>query len=347
MPRHTGKVTTMTQLPICIRGARSTGNPARPARRRRPGFTLVELLVVIAIISILAGLAYPAVQSMRESARRADCLYRLKQIGYAVQGYTDSMKRIPPSRAADGYLTWTVLLLPYMEGENHYRLFDVLGTYGAQSSSTVELPAELYFCPSRRAPGELSKSETFGEPVGAVGDYAGNAGSNVYYDPSGIGTPYTGEWSLFDVEVDGVFNSGLAIENPIDPVTMRLRSVPRGRYRLNDIQDGLTHTIFIGEKAVSWYHRGEPGGWADGSIYNGSEPGTFMRLGGFGLPIQSGSDIPEPGPGAVPTFGSDHRSVCNFVFGDCSTRSLANFTDQDVLRRLCSRNDGEFVSEIE
>ncbi len=70
-----------------------------------------------------------------------------------------------------------------------------------------------------------------------------------------------------------------------------------------------------------------------------------------GPPPQNGielrDDIPTPGPGTVPTFGSIHPAVCNFVFGDGSTKSLAGITDQDVLRRLCSRNDGEIPPNVE
>ena len=82
------------------------------------GFTLVELLVVIAIIGILIGMLLPAVQMVRESARRVTCANNLKQLGLAVHNYHDSKQQIPPSRARDGFLTWPVYLMPYLELQN-------------------------------------------------------------------------------------------------------------------------------------------------------------------------------------------------------------------------------------
>ncbi len=312
----------------------------------RRAFTLIELLVVISIIGILMALLLPAVQAVREASRRADCLNRVRQIGLCITQYHDARRTIPPSRAADGYLTWTVLIMPYMEENNLYGEFDITMPYADQDPDTVKKGAYLYYCPSRRSPNVVSKFESNGEPVGSVGDYAGNAGSNLYYQPDD-GSGYTGEWALFTNPVDGVFNSGWAKDHPIDGSTGKLLKGPRGRYRFKDVTDGLSHTIFVGEKSVSTIRQREPGGWGDGCIYNGNEPGTFMRLGGIGLPIELRDDIPTPGPGTVPTFGSIHPAVCNFVFGDGSTKSLAGITDQDVLRRLCSRNDSEIPPNVE
>src|SRR5438094_773098 len=96
--------------------------PTPPVRPR--AFTLIELLVVIAIIAVLVGLLLPAVQAARESARRAQCVNNLKQVGLALHNYDQTHKTFPSGYVsnfdAGGNDTgpgwgWAAMLLPQFE----------------------------------------------------------------------------------------------------------------------------------------------------------------------------------------------------------------------------------------
>lgn len=285
-------------------------------RGRRVAFTLIELLVVIAIISTLIGLLLPAVQRAREAASRITCANNLHQIAVAMMNYESELGTLPPSRNNEFGATWAVLILPYIEQDNLYRLWDPKEPYGCQTDTAVGTNVKTYFCPSRRLPGDnyLSESEiqpswcqTFRSRPGALGDYAaciGTAGRD-YYDG---GLPVNG---AFRLGIKGV--------------------------RIAEITDGTSNTFMVGEKNVP------NGGWGkvplDCAIFDGHNYQCSTRPAGPGFPISNG--YYDQGW----TFGSFHPGVCQFAFCDGSVRIVPNGTSPATLGLLADRADGMVIPD--
>ena len=79
--------------------------------------------MVIAVIGMLLALLLPAVQAVREAARRIECANNLKQLGLAAHGFHDSHGAFPPgldqfeASSSPRYRGTSVFtfLLPYLE----------------------------------------------------------------------------------------------------------------------------------------------------------------------------------------------------------------------------------------
>ena len=131
-------------------------------QKKSSAFTLVELLVVIAIIGILIGMLLPAVQSVREAARRTACMNNLRQIALATISFHDARGAFPPARTTtqteilplfinNSPESWFVHILPFIEMINLYKQWDFRYRYEFQPKVAVETPVGVFLCPSRHS----------------------------------------------------------------------------------------------------------------------------------------------------------------------------------------------------
>lgn len=78
----------------------------KSANRSDCAFTLLELIVVIAIIVVLAGLSFPAVQSILERAKKVQAKNDLTQIVTAVNAFYTEYGRYPTTATTDAAATY-------------------------------------------------------------------------------------------------------------------------------------------------------------------------------------------------------------------------------------------------
>jgi len=292
---------------------------------RRRGFSLMELLVVIAIIAVLIGMLLPAVQNSREAAARTRCANNLKQIGHALEMYTqDNGQKLPTSRISDRHATWAIQILPYLEQNNLFKQWNLAEIYYNQSATARLTPVPTYFCPSRRSPNTQPTASISGDvdddpgpgpfTPGALGDYGANTGTQNCDGADCVGAR------------NGAFRVGTdEFGNFVGAVS------------LSEITDGLSNTFFVGEKNVPRDKFGV--GPIDCCFYNGDYWTCSTRSAGPNYPLANSAYDPSI------VFGSYHPGNCQFLLGDGSVRPVANRTDPNILGLLANIADGQTVPD--
>ena len=158
---------------------------------------------MIAIIGILIGMLLPAVQMVREAARRTTCQNNCKQIGLAILNYESAHQKFPPGQFwtapvnASNRLdySWSSQILPYIEANNIYDGIDFSQPY--LNAENVSFAGEVipgYLCPStaerdsdRQGDVIVNLGDSSGVELGCI-DYMGLAGPS-----SDEENPFTGE----------------------------------------------------------------------------------------------------------------------------------------------------------
>jgi prepilin-type N-terminal cleavage/methylation domain-containing protein/prepilin-type processing-associated H-X9-DG protein len=308
-----------------VYGHRSQAGGAHRAPSYRAGFTLIELLVVIAIIAVLIALLLPAVQAAREAARRAQCLNNVMQLGIALQSYESSHELLPPGVVnttgpildqPKGYhYGWLVQILPFFEQRNVY--------------NHLNFKIGIY------------ETENFTTRTTVIRSFICPSDSSANPGASGVAmTNYVGSHNDVEAPISATNNGVLFLNSAV---------------RFEDITDGSSQTIFVGEKL----NNAPDEGWASG---------TRASLRNSGSGVNQTATAPLPGPGSgddddgdsqiagaraasatdtssyVGGYSSRHPGGANFAFGDGSVRFIKNSISRRIFRLLANRADGEIIS---
>lgn len=331
---------------------------------KRTAFTLVELLVVIAIIGILIGLLLPAVQSVREAARRMQCSNNLKQIALACHNYmTITQGSFPAgveprdyystngSTAGEGAYGIFTHILPHMEQQPIYDYIDFKnsGWYYQQTTKDKRLNKSVpsaYACPSYS---EDLVGQVAGNFYGACSTYAGCAGVR-WSDADVSGKPSTDETKI---------SKTTDVETSIEGNIARNGMFTWGKYiRESSVKDGLSNTYLLLEttppkiKELANYRWRKNGGsngvlltrnWYMGANRHGKALYDARML------MVKLNEVPKSNLANAPfneqPVGSEHSSGANFAMADASVTFVSDAIDFYLYRYRGTRDGGEIAGD--
>jgi prepilin-type N-terminal cleavage/methylation domain-containing protein len=301
------------------------------------GFTLVELLVVIAIVGVLVALLMPAVQQSREAARKNTCRSNLRQIGIALQSYTDIHSVLPAGAyfySFGSYSNGSILvrLLPFLEQDSLYREFNFdRPPVDNQVASTGKLLAArtvpVYRCPSDGWAGWKNSAVSFSS-------YAASNGSVARINNGSCSCANPPPWN------------SLALSPYDDPTNFSGPFSRRGIHvRPKDITDGLGKTIFFGESLPECSIHARQG-WVSSNNMQGFAS-TIIPI-NFDSCRESGDQgcrrycnwNTETG------FKSRHPGGAFFLMGDGSVDFLSEAVNMRLFQFLGAKSDGSTTSGL-
>ena len=184
---------------------------------KHSAFTLVELLVVIAIIGILIGMMIPAIQSAREAAHRATCANNMVQLGIGLSKYEMAQQSYPA-----GTINPTGPIHNTADGIHTSWLVQIL-PYLDENTTYKHIDLKLSVYDPKNAPVRGLHIALFSCP-----SYAGKE------NPETPLSNYAGCHNDVETPIDENNNGVLFLNSHITA---------------KDVTDGLSNTIFVGEKS--------------------------------------------------------------------------------------------------
>jgi prepilin-type N-terminal cleavage/methylation domain-containing protein len=280
------------------------------AHRRHLGFTLVELLVVITIIGMLMALVLPAINAVRENARRTACANNMDQIALGAISYATSRGTFPGyrgNRAGSGSnveASWFVAIAPQLEQAVIKDRLDVL------LQNPMQIPYIAFAtCPSD-APEQLTPTPTSG-PISHLA-YVVNAGRQ---DPSKLDLNGPSP----DYEANGVFHDLRHPKSPKVSTTMK---------------DGASNTLMLSENinATRWtdVNEAQITFIFDHSLQSLDANGDIKP----GLPGRRINDGKNDPARLIPRPSSNHPGGVNVAFCNGTTMFLRDDIHYRVLQQL-------------